>query len=764
MAYISAPRVAAGLVHVRLCAAAAVVLLTGCLETPSQVKQPLPDQPRDVANVYVTAYPAIAWSDISEQLEPKHNLTIEQARDLAVRTTQFEMNQFLSTFAAGLGIGLPVRSATSSTSFGSDGVLTTTGSRQTGPGTVPTSSGASTPAIQDSALAPDLSKGPGAVNVDGNILLTAATALYQQAKILDNQISKATPIDGYRAHLVTFQINVQPKRRNLPFDTYVNISLHPANWDESVSVTKASTATTSRAGGGGDSWTTEKLPPVIVHPLIITDAFEASNTGRSAEIVRQAALSLSGLVQQVGVRADIGKAVDDLKSTVNQDKNSLITLGRINDSTLRVRLGALYGGVNDYAMVPRTFNVSVVVLSRNSDDNRYVKALSVVSRSEFVHSLTGESLDGSEGPATGATDPVTVREALAKSVLRLIGNYDSVLKSGCAVPEDGRSRVSPQSIAKVLGFLRAIDNGDYAHVDGCLQQKSAQSTGSTTTPTNTLKDYEATRRRLLAKLLELQTSSSYATFHVPLKVRENPALPPEQTVIAQDDTRSLTMTVRDGSALPGRLHASLMVTWPTAANADKKAGAKAKPATDKPTETFTLRPIGVTVSAASHVSLVFPSLTDLGLKLASGKPLTILFPSGPDAQESTQSRSYALLTPKVVEPSQEFDLGLNVASKVIVSDGLGTGQVGVAVKLLPSKTAAPPAIFLKVTGGDVRANAALGAKSPSHLGVAATVGSFVVLQLGNLAPGVPVVIQATDGKKAISESVQLHVERTQKLD
>lgn len=45
-------------------------------------------------------------ADISDKIEPRNNLMIEQGRTLAAQTTQVQVSQFLSTFAAGLGLGL----------------------------------------------------------------------------------------------------------------------------------------------------------------------------------------------------------------------------------------------------------------------------------------------------------------------------------------------------------------------------------------------------------------------------------------------------------------------------------------------------------------------------------------------------------------------------------------------------------------------------------------------------------------------------------
>ena len=274
----------------------------------------------------------------------------------------------------------------------------TTGLRTTGSGSAPASSGIASSTIVDASLASDLSRSPAALGIDGSTMLTAATGLYQQAKILDNQISKAIRPRGYRAHLLTFQVNLQPVRRDLPYDTYLNVSLAPGTWEEALG--------TSPNNGSANGAVSSMLPVVIVHPLVITDALEASSVGRSVELIKQAALSIAGVVGTVGVNAGVSGGTDSLDSTVNLDKNSLVTLGRVNDSTLRIRLGAANGGVRKFSMVSRTYNVSVVVLTRDgSGVNQSIGSLSVVARSTLVDAVTGRELDGGGGRARARLIP-----------------------------------------------------------------------------------------------------------------------------------------------------------------------------------------------------------------------------------------------------------------------------------------------------------------------------------------------------------------------
>ena len=128
------------------------------------------------------------------------------------------------------------------------------------------------------------------------------------------EVSKAFTVDGYNAHLVTLQVALQPKARNLPYDVYLNISMYPAtSWKEAVASPRAKLAR------GGP-------PLVMVYPLTISESVEG-----------------------VGIDA-------------------LASVGRVSDNAIRIRFGAQeYGMVKDkarYGILPRTHNVQMVVITR----------------------------------------------------------------------------------------------------------------------------------------------------------------------------------------------------------------------------------------------------------------------------------------------------------------------------------------------------------------------------------------------------------------
>src|SRR5271156_559136 len=154
----------------RLARGAATALLlaaAGCQPAPPLTQHTEVKFSEDAADIYVSALPPVPWSSISSKLVSNNALTAVTARALAAQTTEVQVGQFLSSFAAGLNVGLP----------GAKGAAAT----------VPSSSGVPTATLPSGAPVPSLTTAPLATQVDGGTLITAGTALFQLAQILDNQ-------------------------------------------------------------------------------------------------------------------------------------------------------------------------------------------------------------------------------------------------------------------------------------------------------------------------------------------------------------------------------------------------------------------------------------------------------------------------------------------------------------------------------------------------------------------------------------------------
>jgi hypothetical protein len=327
----------------RYVSAIAVVLVfmaTACTGY-REPKPPVARYSQQIANVYVSAYPEVPWSDISALLTPNLNLTIQQAQAIADSTTAAQSLLVSTILSRGLAVNLP----TTSTPTPTAGQVPTTIQVA---GAVPT-----LPAPQQVGTPPTIAPSAPLTPVDGTELLVTSTALFQQAAIVDNQISKQYLPYGYTGHLITLQINVQPLRDDWSYDAFVDITLIPSPWSAAVA-----NSLTAHEGAG-------VVGPVVVKPLIITDALETSSVQQSIQQIQQALLQISGSIGKVGAAAGYGSGSNIERGISAYDKNSLVTAGRVNDATIRVRLGAAYSGLGRPALIPRTYNISLFVLTRS---------------------------------------------------------------------------------------------------------------------------------------------------------------------------------------------------------------------------------------------------------------------------------------------------------------------------------------------------------------------------------------------------------------
>lgn len=721
--------------------AAGITGITGCQHDNELTKSHKAKSAAEVGYVFVAPLPPIPWSKVSAQLQPKHNITAEQARNMAATATKAELAQFLSTFAAGLNINLPTIAKSVTDVAGPDGSSRTT-SRVRSTGAVPGSPGTPSADIGDDALQTDFSKGLGTGGIDGGTLLTAGTAIYQQAKILDNQIANAYAPEGYQAHLVTLQVNLQPLHRNAAYDAYTRVSLFPADWK------------TALAGSNEVGKQTDALPPVIVFPMVVTENLETTNVSRSLEKIRKAALQLSGSLGAVGVGAGVSGGNNRLEQIVGSDRNSLLTLGRINDNTLQIRIGAFNSGSAGFAMVPRSFNVSLLVMTRwhTEDDKKKgnIKTLAVTTHTEFVSSEDGAKLpSGTNVPALASTIKNNVfwygfspdRTGFKPTPNTKKKCTPSPKSAPKNATETQKKKIAKDNAKKeqdfYLGLHRAVSRGDYEFVKDCF-------VGSE--PLTVQRQIEL--RRLLAKLSEMNVGSRYSDFLIALPDGPSqPKLPDDkQLVLYSDDGKKATSFALYGGAglKPADIQAYLCLTKPSGNDCAKK-----------------LLPIGPAVLAdgGSKILLSFPSLAATKLAIADekGTPLTLAASSDPSKGSHYKIHAYT----KAQTQKASTKSPVSSTHDKLVADTGGTAKVVLHVGKFPG---AVKAIRLVVSGAHPVAVA-----PPSHAqitndGVIVTKPTALTLTLGNLIQAGTVSVASYDGKTKLAGDLKFVVFRSDAPD
>jgi len=194
------------------------------------------------------------------------------------------------------------------------------------------------------------------------------------------EVSNAFRAEGYQAHLVTLQVALQPKARNLPYDVYLNVSMYPSSWREAVASPRLAKPERGLP------------PPIMVYPLSISESTEAGG-------------------------------------------DALASVGRVSDNSVRIRLGAQENGAEKYGMFPRTHNISLVVVTRApaaADQATRVANLLVISETEIVPVAGGKPLPNSAWGRRPEQD-------LAEAVIRLVGSHGFTLRPQCT-PEASKNR------------------------------------------------------------------------------------------------------------------------------------------------------------------------------------------------------------------------------------------------------------------------------------------------------------------------------------
>lgn len=269
------------------------------------------------------------------------------------------------------------------------------------------------------------------------------------------EVSKAFTVEGYYAHLVTLQVALQPKARNLPYDVYLNISMYPATWKDAVASPRA------KLMRGGP-------PPIMVYPLTISESAEG-----------------------VGVDA-------------------LATVGRVSDNSLRIRFGAHdYGtttkGVTRYGILPRTHNVQMVVITRApATEKERIASLLVISETEIVPVEGGKALpNAAEGRAP--------EEDLGEAVAKLVSTHGFTLRPQCSGDASSRRRND-----WALDLMRAVDRQDYPGLQQCLTYRMRGRARNSPLPDDMDADARLRLERLVGDLMKLQAGARTAKMVLPL--------------------------------------------------------------------------------------------------------------------------------------------------------------------------------------------------------------------------------------------------------
>jgi hypothetical protein len=336
-------------------------LLAACTAQASYEKPPTVHSVQDAAAIRVTALSIARWEDYVDALQPQFTLTADAATGLAFPQTSISQSSIADSLGLGLQVGLP--QTTHSQSLGQSGSqdikTSTTATNQANTSNSTTTNSASTASQSSSNLAPGVAPASslatptppsssgiaglsGALQVDPIDSFNAAASIYEEVQLLNRALQDGALRYGYVPYVARMQISVMPFARNEPFDVYLDVGLFSKCASNVVS---------------------ESLATVVV-PLLVTDDIEKGQATNAANSARQVALSLAGVLDNVGLAGNFNNLSDKFQSILADTYNSRFIVSRGADNVLEVRIGAVTSSITKvgYSMQAQTHNLSFLLL------------------------------------------------------------------------------------------------------------------------------------------------------------------------------------------------------------------------------------------------------------------------------------------------------------------------------------------------------------------------------------------------------------------
>jgi hypothetical protein len=362
-----------------------MILLTGCTFTT------VPCEVGNFANSYIrparaakrvctehqagTTHVAVLsvapWEDYVAALQPVFDITAKDALEHAVPTT--------SSLDASLLSALAISARVAGPTLDSDGKKTpgkVDDSVKPPESGIPANGSASTNLPQSQqAITPD---------VDPMLRHRAAAALYEEVQLMNRYLRDAAVGTGnVQPYVVRVQVTLMPHARKEPYDAYATISFFNGR-GATANAPAAPFALRTNEWNREASKQYNSLPRVL--PLLVNDDIESTRFSDATERIRTIAAAVVAMSGNAQVSGGITSRVDDLKKALSNDFNSLLTVTRESENTVRARLGAARNGLS-YAMVPQTHNITFLVITAQGTD-----AISYVSRTTFRDAELGSRL------------------------------------------------------------------------------------------------------------------------------------------------------------------------------------------------------------------------------------------------------------------------------------------------------------------------------------------------------------------------------------
>jgi hypothetical protein len=732
----------------------AAVILAGCT-SPLRFKETTEGNQSvenldEAGSVHVAVLAVTPWDDVKAKLRPNLKVDDKDLRNQAIPVTFALLDKYLDILRVQASLAPNVVKNTSSSATtietGKDDITKTATSQETAPGQArKTDLPGALPAGSAPAIA---ASGVSAIN--SSLTARAMASFVQDVQALNAEVDGAAKRTGFTPYLVRVQVSVMPRRRHLGYDVYSNLSFfgYEGAFDA--------------ATGAASKPTPVDGTPFVV-PLLSSDSIETAQRSQSLEAIRDVGVALD-LVKGFGAAGfSVGSQKDRQQALQGLDVNSVLTLGRLSDNTLRVRFGAAYDPGGGFAVHPRTNTISVLVFFPTK-----ATQTRVVSRSAWTHVVDGTVLERSQERYEAKLQPIVDQWKHLGVDLELLKDLDELPTEGgygeFVKLMDGRLDKycqPPASSAFRNEKRKDCDNGKHR----LSKNENA---------------YEKDRSfaYLWSHLLSVLPGSRFSTTVVDLP-RLAPVCPvPMQLAAYVEDDKGLSVALRGGSDLGlGSLKAA--IHWAYLSTPDKPTGAATQAAQPAKVDNKPQKGVKAAATAAAHAKPSEVEKVDLngyaGALMASDiavsddrKTATFSFVTDRMAPVTWAGKGKQL-APVVIEISgcaANREDGVPPALKTLVGTAFGSDSQLYALKAyIPKKDKADdkakPSVSLSASSTDLIASAAgVGAtrvtvdlgESPKT-GFAITSSGGVIQRIGPAAS----VEQRSDGSYLVKQSGTLDI-------
>lgn len=550
----------------------------------------------------------------------------------------------------------------------------------------------------------DLSKEK--VAIDPVLQHQVALALKQEVALLNRQVSDAALRDGMAPYLVRMQVSVLPNARLQPYNVNLDASFFYANSDDPK----------------------YKTPTIL--PMLVTDNLEAALQSRSVDFLRQQVLALGILHKGFAAGFDFGKFNEQFESVFGRDMNSLMTVARASDNTMRVRLGAQYGAGQRYSMTTRTHNVSFVVLA----DRQYQQDMASSNRTPTMKLVT-------------RTDMIDAEHG-TKLAVRTQSDIDQAFQ--LVTDRFGFTKVGQEDLN---ALLVKVQKNQYAEF--VAQAKKL--------------GIELFHESLWASLVEIMDGSSLKSASFDLRPPRRMTIDSQQSLLLVDDGKKLEVSLRGSSLVAKKLKATLDYDgYQVPSSHLAVTGDMLQLRFPSPVKWGVVTGVkdNVPVSCNANVEITVSQRDDLwsttvraGAAAPSPQKWSFSVKKPSSGVNENKCRYLKTAEPKAASPTPATKPQFSVATAVSsLLSSKGAGSLKLSVEIAKNKAGSPATeVVLSVKNADVDSATGTGVTAEPGNKIRVSQSSDVVLKLSRLVPGAKVTVSSKDKADKPGTSLELPV-------